>query len=173
MVITFNRSPRSTPPPLQDCQVLANPVCYLPFTIDLTHLPHKSTVFEETFRWLFSEFFCSFHHSSSRREIIYCKRAILSLSSSKILIDPPSPSPPEYVILDDFLSFYPGYTRALPGVFRWSRIFYILDKSAITWCNCILPELVVLVDFVFPWGLEYPVVFLSHSLFTLWCLQFS
>jgi hypothetical protein len=32
---------------------------------------------------------------------------------------------------------------------------------------------VVLVDFVFPWGLEYPVVFLPHGLFSLWCLQFS
>jgi hypothetical protein len=48
-------------------------------------------------------------------------------------------SAPEYVILDDFLSFYPGYTWSLPGVFQWSRIFHILDKSAITWCNCILP----------------------------------
>jgi hypothetical protein len=35
------------------------------------------------------------------------------------------------------------------------------------------PELVVLVDFVFPWGLEYPVVFLPQGLFTLWCLQIS
>ncbi len=48
-------------------------------------------------------------------------------------------SPPEYVILDDFLSFYSGYTRALPGVIQWPRIFHILDKFAITWCNCILP----------------------------------
>ncbi len=46
---------------------------------------------------------------------------------------------PEYVILDDFLSFYSGYTRALPGVLQWPRIFHILDKFAITWCNCILP----------------------------------
>ncbi len=36
-----------------------------------------------------------------------------------------------------------------------------------------LPELVVLVDFVFPCGLEYPVVFLPQGLFTLWCLQIS
>jgi hypothetical protein len=35
----------------------------------------------------------------------------------------------------------------------------------------IFPELVVLVDFVFPWGIEYPVVFLPQGLFTLWCLQ--
>jgi hypothetical protein len=35
------------------------------------------------------------------------------------------------------------------------------------------PELVVLVDFVFPWGLEYPVVFLPQGLFTLWCLQMA
>ena len=39
---------------------------------------------------------------------------------------------PEYVILDDFLVFYPGYTRALPGVFQWSWIFHILNKFAIT-----------------------------------------
>ncbi len=36
-----------------------------------------------------------------------------------------------------------------------------------------LPELVVLVDFVFPWGIEYPVVFLPQGLFTLWCLQMA
>jgi hypothetical protein len=35
------------------------------------------------------------------------------------------------------------------------------------------PELVVLVDFVFPWGIEYPVVFLPQGLFTLWCLQMA
>ncbi len=35
------------------------------------------------------------------------------------------------------------------------------------------PELKVLVDFVFPWGIEYPVVFLPQGLFTLWCLQIS
>jgi hypothetical protein len=29
-----------------------------------------------------------------------------------------------------------------------------------------LPELIVLVDFVFPWGIEYPVVFLPQGLFT-------
>jgi hypothetical protein len=29
------------------------------------------------------------------------------------------------------------------------------------------PELIVIVDFVFPWGKEYPVVFLSQGLFTL------
>ncbi len=34
-------------------------------------------------------------------------------------------------------------------------------------------ELVVLVDFVFPWGIEYPVVFLPQGLFTLWCLQMA
>ncbi len=28
------------------------------------------------------------------------------------------------------------------------------------------PELEVLVDFVFPWGIEYPVVFLPQGLFT-------
>jgi hypothetical protein len=39
---------------------------------------------------------------------------------------------PEYIILDDFFVFYPGYTRALPGVFQWSRVFHILKKSAIT-----------------------------------------
>ncbi len=36
-----------------------------------------------------------------------------------------------------------------------------------------LHELVVLVDFVFPWGIEYPVVFLPQGLFTLWCLQMA
>jgi hypothetical protein len=36
-----------------------------------------------------------------------------------------------------------------------------------------LPELVVLVDFVFPWGIKYPVVFLPQGLFTLWCLQMA
>jgi len=35
------------------------------------------------------------------------------------------------------------------------------------------PGLVVLVDFVFPWGIEYPVVFLPQGLFTLWCLQMA
>ncbi len=35
------------------------------------------------------------------------------------------------------------------------------------------PELIVLVDFVFPWGIEYPVVYLPQSLFTLGCLQIS
>jgi hypothetical protein len=35
------------------------------------------------------------------------------------------------------------------------------------------PELVLLVDFVFPWGIEYPVVFLPQGLFTLWCLQMA
>jgi hypothetical protein len=49
-------------------------------------------------------------------------------------------STPEYVILDDFLSFYPGYTPAIPWEFLWSRIFHILDKSAIIWCNCSLPR---------------------------------
>ena len=48
--------------------------------------------------------------------------------------------PAEYVILDDFLVFYPGYTRALLGVLQWSRVFHILNKSAICWCNCTLPE---------------------------------
>ncbi len=35
------------------------------------------------------------------------------------------------------------------------------------------PVLVVLVDFVFPWGIKYAVVFLPQRLFTLWCLQIS
>jgi len=35
------------------------------------------------------------------------------------------------------------------------------------------PELIVLVDFVFPWGIEYPVVYLPQGLFTLGCLQIS
>jgi hypothetical protein len=56
-------------------------------------------------------------------------------------------NPPEYVILDDFLSFYPGYTRALPGVFQWPRIFHILNKFAITRGNCILPRV-----FARTWG---------------------
>ena len=37
----------------------------------------------------------------------------------------------------------------------------------------LLTELVVLVDFVFPWGIEYPVVYLPQGLFTLGCLQIS
>jgi hypothetical protein len=61
------------------------------------------------------------------------------------------------------------------------RISIVLDdlnvpkKYQYTVClqNSRMPELVVLVDFVFPWGLEYPVVFLPHGLFTLWCLQIS
>jgi hypothetical protein len=36
-----------------------------------------------------------------------------------------------------------------------------------------LTELIVLVDFVFPWGIEYPVVYLPQGLFTLGCLQIS
>ncbi len=39
--------------------------------------------------------------------------------------------------------------------------------------SLISPELVVLVDFVFPWGTEYPVVFLPQGLITLWCLQMA
>jgi hypothetical protein len=51
---------------------------------------------------------------------------------------------PEYVILDDFWSLYPRYTWGRAGVFLFSCIFRILDKSAESWCNCSLcrPELV-------------------------------
>jgi hypothetical protein len=51
---------------------------------------------------------------------------------------------PEYVILDDFWSLYPRYTWGRAGVFLFSCIFHILDKSAESWCNCSLcrPELV-------------------------------
>jgi hypothetical protein len=50
-----------------------------------------------------------------------------------------------------------------------------LTKLSMAGNNLIIPrpELVVLVDFVFPWGIEYPVVFLTQGLFTLWCLQMA
>ncbi len=65
---------------------------------------------------------------------------------------------------------------------NWSRnvvIDVLLSFNLLTHIGLILfpflltPELVVLVDFVFPWGIEYPVVFLPQGLFTLWCLQMA
>ncbi len=63
------------------------------------------------------------------------------------------------------------YHQNLIYIFTYHYIdFYIgFDGPALEYS----PELVVLVDFVFPWGIEYPVVFLPQGLFTLWCLQMA
>jgi hypothetical protein len=61
-----------------------------------------------------------------------CTTAIRQRGSGQQSADCNCSQSTEYVILDDFLVFYPRYTRALPGVFQKSRIFHILNKSAIT-----------------------------------------
>ncbi len=75
-----------------------------------------------------------------RSNSIFLTYACLVLLSRQTVTATQREERPEYVILDDFLVFYPRYTRALPGVFQKSRIFHILNKSAITWGNCILPR---------------------------------
>jgi hypothetical protein len=67
---------------------------------------------------LFASFRCEAKKTEAkpahRREIIYCKRAILSLSSSKILTPPPPPSPPGECVLPPNKGG--GYTLARRGV---------------------------------------------------------
>jgi hypothetical protein len=82
------------------------------------------------------------------------------------------------------------YWTSLPGSAgsSWEPRLNLLDSLAwfflSAWSECLAEptlilslvpptELVVLVDFVFPWGIEYPVVFLPQGLYTLWCLQMA
>jgi hypothetical protein len=64
-----------------------------------------------------------------------------------------------------------------PPLLWWSQLSQGPDKYFTVHSQKVrglfLPELVVLVEFVFPWGIEYPVVFLPQGLFTLWCLQMA
>jgi hypothetical protein len=66
-------------------------------------------------------------------------------------------------------------TQGIPVIVHFTILDKFVNSSGQVAISrgIISPELVVLVDFVFPWGLEYPVVFLPHGLFTLWCLQIS